>query len=146
MRKIRILSWNVNGLRAVQRKGFFDWLAAEQPDILCLQETKVGEEQLSLELSLPDRYLTYFNPAERKGYSRVAVYSKKKSPGSCGKASASSVSITRAGPSSSTTGASYYSISISPTARCRPSACATRWSSTMPFWNARTDSARKAGA
>ncbi len=78
MRKINILSWNVNGLRAVQRKGFFDWLAAEQPDILCLQETKVGEEQLSLELSQPDGYLTYFNPAERKGYSGVAVYSKKK--------------------------------------------------------------------
>jgi exodeoxyribonuclease-3 len=78
MRKMRILSWNVNGLRALQRKGFAAWLASQQPDILCLQETKVGEEQLPLDLSLVDGYHTYFNPAERKGYSGVAVYTRKK--------------------------------------------------------------------
>lgn len=78
MRRIRILSWNVNGLRALQRKGFTNWLASEQPDILCLQETKVGEEQLSLELSQVDGYNSYFNPAERKGYSGVAAYTLKK--------------------------------------------------------------------
>jgi exodeoxyribonuclease-3 len=77
MKRTRILSWNVNGLRALQRKGFTAWLAVERPDILCLQETKVGEEQLSLDLSVVDDYHTYFNPAERKGYSGVAVYSRR---------------------------------------------------------------------
>jgi exodeoxyribonuclease III len=77
MKKTRILSWNVNGLRAVQRKGFSEWLARERPDILCLQETKVNEEQLTLDQSLVEGYRSYFSSAERKGYSGVALYTKK---------------------------------------------------------------------
>ncbi len=77
MKKKRILSWNVNGLRAVQKKGFAEWLAREQPDVLCLQETRVSEEQLTPELSGPKGYHSYFSSAERKGYSGVALFSKE---------------------------------------------------------------------
>ena len=50
MKKLRLLSWNVNGIRAVQKKGFIDWVLKENPDVLCLQETKAHPEQLSEEL------------------------------------------------------------------------------------------------
>jgi exodeoxyribonuclease-3 len=76
MKKIRILSWNVNGLRAVHKKGFLDWLKKEKPDILCLQETKAQEEQLSDELINVEGYHSYFSSAVRKGYSGVAIYTK----------------------------------------------------------------------
>ncbi|NUM62754.1 MAG: endonuclease/exonuclease/phosphatase family protein, partial [Ignavibacteriaceae bacterium] len=46
MKKIRLLSWNVNGIRAIQKKGFLDWFKKENPDILCLQETKAHPDQL----------------------------------------------------------------------------------------------------
>lgn len=72
------MSWNVNGIRAMQRKGFLTWLHAEQPDILCLQETKAWPEQLDAELRQPVGYHTYFASAENKGYSGVAIYSKHK--------------------------------------------------------------------
>jgi exodeoxyribonuclease-3 len=76
---MRLISWNVNGLRAIHRHGdFMPWLMEESPDILCLQEIKSLEEQLPPELKLIDGYHAYFNPAERKGYSGVAVYSKEK--------------------------------------------------------------------
>ncbi len=78
MKKMRILSWNVNGLRAVFRKGFLDWFLAERPDILCLQETKAAEEQLPPELrNVPD-YHAYFCSARRRGYSGVALYSRRR--------------------------------------------------------------------
>ncbi len=70
------MSWNVNGLRAVERKGFVSWLAGEQPDILCLQETKARPEQLPDNLLHPDGYTAYFASADRKGYSGVAVYTR----------------------------------------------------------------------
>lgn len=70
------MSWNVNGLRAVERKGFCDWLQRERPDILGLQEVKALPEQLSDALRAPDGYRAYFAPAERKGYSGVALYSR----------------------------------------------------------------------
>jgi len=73
---IRILSWNVNGIRAVYKKGFLDWLAQEQPDILCLQETKASKEQLSEQLISPGDYTSYWSSASRKGYSGVAIYTK----------------------------------------------------------------------
>ena len=79
MKKTRILSWNVNGLRAVHRKGFLDWLLKEQPDILCVQETKAQEEQLPLELREFPGYNVYFSSAERKGYSGVGLFTKEKS-------------------------------------------------------------------
>ena len=76
MKKIRILSWNVNGIRAAYKKGFLAWLRKEQPDILCIQETKAHPEQLSDELLNVEGYHSYFSSAVRKGYSGVAIYSK----------------------------------------------------------------------
>jgi exodeoxyribonuclease-3 len=75
---MKILSWNVNGLRAVLRKGFLDWLHKEQPDILCIQEIKAHEEQLPEEVKNIENYYTHFTSAERKGYSGVALFSKMK--------------------------------------------------------------------
>lgn len=71
-----ILSWNVNGLRAVQKAGFLDWLQAASPDILCLQETRVLPEELNEGLLKPFGYESYWNPAQKKGYSGTAVYSR----------------------------------------------------------------------
>lgn len=73
---IRLFSWNVNGLRACSRKGFPEWLAAEQPDILGLQETRALPEQLDDEIREPAGYRTWIHPAEKKGYSGTALYSK----------------------------------------------------------------------
>ena len=75
---LRIISWNVNGIRAVTKKGFLDWLAAESPDVLCPQETKAQPDQLSEDLTQPDGYHAYYSSAERKGYSGVAIFSKEK--------------------------------------------------------------------
>lgn len=74
---MKLLSWNVNGLRAVMGKGFPDFVAAEQPDILCLQETKARPEQVELPLELGG-YQTYWNSAEKPGYSGVAVFTRIK--------------------------------------------------------------------
>jgi exodeoxyribonuclease-3 len=76
MRTLRILSWNVNGLRAVHKKGFLEWLRAEGPDILCLQETKAELGQLPEELIDVPGYRAHFASAERRGYSGVASYAK----------------------------------------------------------------------
>ncbi len=74
---MKILSWNVNGLRAVHKKGHFNWLIEESPDIFCLQEIKALAEQLPDEVRNPVGYFTYFNsPDIKKGYSGVAIYSK----------------------------------------------------------------------
>ena len=78
MKKIRIMSWNVNGLRAAHRKGFLKWFLKEKPDILCIQETKVSEDQLPSKLRNVEGYHAYFSSAERKGYSGVALYTKTK--------------------------------------------------------------------
>ena len=76
MSGIKALSWNVNGLRAVHRKGFLDWFAEEDPDILCLQETKLNEEQIPSEVLEVAGYQKFFSSAERKGYSGVALFTK----------------------------------------------------------------------
>ena len=76
MSGLRLLSWNVNGLRAAHRKGFLQWFAGENPDILCLQETKISEDQLSADFRQVEGYDSYFSCAERKGYSGVAIYTK----------------------------------------------------------------------
>ncbi len=73
---IRLFSWNVNGLRSCGSKGFPEWLAAEQPDVLGLQETRALPEQLDTEIREPDGYQTWIHPAEKKGYSGVGLYSK----------------------------------------------------------------------
>lgn len=75
---MRIVSWNVNGIRAAENKGLFDWMHQESPDILCLQETKAQEEQLKKRFFEQEGYTAYWNSAEKKGYSGVAVYAKKK--------------------------------------------------------------------
>jgi len=75
-KKIRILSWNVNGIRAAHRKGFLDWFRKDQPDILCLQETKAHPEQLPDELLNVKGYHSYFSSAVKKGYSGVVIYTK----------------------------------------------------------------------
>ena len=77
MSGIKAISWNVNGLRAVQRKGFLEWFEAESPDILCIQETKLTEDQIPDDLKQVAGYQNYFSSADRKGYSGVALYSKQ---------------------------------------------------------------------
>ena len=73
---IRALSWNVNGLRAVLKKGFLEWFSQESPEILCLQETKAHENQLPDSLKAIEGYRSYFSTPERKGYSGVGLYTK----------------------------------------------------------------------
>lgn len=74
---MKLFSWNVNGIRAVQNKGFLDWFQQAKPDILTLQETKAHPDQLADALKQPDGYYTYWASAEKKGYSGVALYSKQ---------------------------------------------------------------------
>jgi exodeoxyribonuclease III len=75
---MEIISWNVNGIRAVHKKGALDWLFHEKPDIFCLQETKATPEQLPAELIDPNGYKSYFHfPTQKKGYSGVAIYTKE---------------------------------------------------------------------
>lgn len=79
MKTLKIISWNVNGIRASYKKGLVDFIKKETPDIICLQETKALIEQLPEELKNIEGYTLYLNPAEiKKGYSGVAVYSKIK--------------------------------------------------------------------
>jgi exodeoxyribonuclease III len=73
---MRLLSWNVNGLRAVHKKGFLEWLRKEQPEVLAVQEIKAYEEQLPSPLLEIEGYKALYYPAERKGYSGVALYTK----------------------------------------------------------------------
>ncbi len=72
----KIFGWNVNGIRAIEKKGFHNWIKKANPDILCLQETKAQEEQLEDSLKKINPYSSHFFSAERKGYSGVATYSK----------------------------------------------------------------------
>jgi exodeoxyribonuclease-3 len=74
---MRVISVNVNGIRAAQRKGFFEWLMKQDADVVCIQETKVQEHQLDETLFYPDGYHCYYFDAEKKGYSGVAIYSKE---------------------------------------------------------------------
>ena len=76
MKNYKFISWNVNGIRAVFKKGFLDWFQKESPDFLCLQETKAHEDQLPMDLRLVPNYTAYFSSGERKGYSGVGVYAK----------------------------------------------------------------------
>lgn len=75
---MKIISWNVNGLRAVERKKIFPQLLHDwEPSIFCLQETKSHPEQLSAALTKPEGYVAYFSSADKKGYSGVATYTQK---------------------------------------------------------------------
>jgi exodeoxyribonuclease-3 len=75
---MKILSWNVNGLRAVHKKGFLSWLENCNADIICLQETKAQLEQFPNDLLKVANYQLYSNSAIKKGYAGVAVYTKQK--------------------------------------------------------------------
>lgn len=75
---MRLVSWNVNGIRAIEKKGFLDWVSKESPDILCLQETKAHPEQLTEKLTAIPGYQAYWSSAEKKGYSGVVTYTKVK--------------------------------------------------------------------
>jgi exodeoxyribonuclease-3 len=75
---MRICSWNVNGLRAILKKGFVEWVKEENPDILCIQESKLQENQLDDSTKNIEGYYSYFSFAEKKGYSGVATYTKEK--------------------------------------------------------------------
>ena len=71
---MKLVSWNVNGLRACLGKGFLDYVAQENPDIICLQETKLQPEQAVFDL---EGYHRYFNSADKKGYSGTAILTKE---------------------------------------------------------------------
>lgn len=75
MGKISILSWNVNGIRAVHKKGFLEWFKTEKPDILCIQETKTTRKQFPNDIKTVDGYKLYISEAVKKGYSGTATYS-----------------------------------------------------------------------
>jgi len=75
-KNLRLMSWNVNGLRACHRKGFLEWLEAAKPDVLGLQEVRALPEQLDEEVLNPEGFKVWLNPAERKGYSGVGLYSQ----------------------------------------------------------------------
>ncbi len=74
---MKLISWNVNGVRAVLKKGFLDWLKEADPDILCIQETKAHIDQLPKELLEDHGYHTYWHSGEKRGYSGVATFSKE---------------------------------------------------------------------
>ena len=73
---MRLFSWNVNGVRAATKKGLFEWLEYESPDILCIQETKAHVDQLGSEILKDHGYNAYWHSGERRGYSGVATFCK----------------------------------------------------------------------
>ena len=75
---MRVVSYNVNGIRAAIKKGLIEWLKAYQVDILCVQETKASSTDIDLSLFTELGYHIAWYPAQKKGYSGVAVFSKEK--------------------------------------------------------------------
>tara|TARA_Y100001968_G_C19276969_1_gene677239 strand:+ start:102 stop:860 length:759 start_codon:yes stop_codon:yes gene_type:complete len=75
---VRIISYNINGIRAAIRKGFLDWLEKESPDVICLQEIKANTDQFNVSDFEKLGYYSYWHSAQKKGYSGVAILSKKK--------------------------------------------------------------------
>lgn len=71
------MTFNANGIRAAHRKNFFVWMLKQNIDVLCIQETKAQTHQLSEEILNPKGYVSFFNDAEKKGYSGVAIYTKQ---------------------------------------------------------------------
>jgi exodeoxyribonuclease III len=71
---MRIITFNANGIRSSARKGFFDWLRDQDADVVCIQETKAQEYQLTDEAFWPQGYYTYYHDAQKKGYSGVALF------------------------------------------------------------------------
>ena len=75
---LRIISANLNGIRSAAKKGFFDWMLQQHADIICVQELKAQDAELQNKLLQPEGYHCYFHFAEKKGYSGVGIYSRKK--------------------------------------------------------------------
>lgn len=73
---MKLISWNVNGIRAILNKGFAEWFALEQPDVLCLQEIKAKPEQVELPLEFAG-YHQFWNPAMKPGYSGTLILTKE---------------------------------------------------------------------
>ena len=74
---MKIISWNVNGIRAVEKKGFVEWMVNSGADVVCIQETKANPSQLSEELLAPGGvYKSYFSSAKKPGYSGTAVFTR----------------------------------------------------------------------
>lgn len=71
-----VCSWNVNGLRAALKNGFMDWFCGVQADIVCLQETRLLPEEAPRELAAPEGYHVFWNPAEKRGYSGTATFTR----------------------------------------------------------------------
>lgn len=74
---LRIISVNLNGIRSARTKGFYDWLAKQDADIVCMQEIKAQATDMTREMLQPDGFYGYFHYAGKKGYSGVGIYSKK---------------------------------------------------------------------
>ena len=74
---MRLFSWNVNGVRAATKKGLFDWLEHEAPDVLCIQETKAHVDQLTSEILVDHGYRAYWHSGVKRGYSGVATFCKE---------------------------------------------------------------------
>jgi exodeoxyribonuclease-3 len=72
----RVISLNANGIRAAARKGFFEWMAGQKADVVCIQETKAQEHQLTDDCFRPEGYHCYYEDAVKKGYSGTAIYTK----------------------------------------------------------------------
>jgi len=75
---MKLISWNINGIRAAYKKGLYEWLIKEKPDILCVQEIKALPDQIPTILKNNPEYFVYINSANRKGYSGVATFTKQK--------------------------------------------------------------------
>ena len=75
---MKVLSWNVNGIRSVFKHGFLEWLKKSNADIICLQEVRAQTNQFPKELTSLKNYNLYLNPAVKKGYSGTAIFSKEK--------------------------------------------------------------------
>ncbi|MEJ8566974.1 exodeoxyribonuclease III [Elongatibacter sediminis] len=73
---MRIITLNANGIRSAANKGFFDWMHARDPDVVCIQETKAQHQVLKDRMFFPEGYHTYYHDALKKGYSGVAIYSR----------------------------------------------------------------------
>jgi len=75
---MKIITFNANGIRSAARKGFMEWMTAQQADVVCIQETKAQIHQLGDDLFHPSGYHCFYHDAEKKGYSGVAIYARGK--------------------------------------------------------------------
>jgi exodeoxyribonuclease-3 len=75
---LRVITLNLNGIRSATKKGFFEWMLKQAADVICLQELKAQQTDLSLAVFQPEGYYAYFHCAEKKGYSGVGIYTRQK--------------------------------------------------------------------